>query len=84
MNSLENLQGSLVTSATSLSESSNLYVMIVVDLKSHILHLEDLFFFELISSIRELVIYNGNTCGWQILIGPRMTRPPFLGTACKW
>jgi hypothetical protein len=43
MNSLENLQGSLVTTATSLSESSNLYVMIFVALKSHILHLEDLF-----------------------------------------
>jgi hypothetical protein len=43
MNSLENLQGSLVTTATSLSETSNLYVMIAVALKSHILHLEDLF-----------------------------------------
>jgi hypothetical protein len=42
MNSLENLQGSSVTTATSLSETSNLYVTIVVALKSHILHLEDL------------------------------------------
>jgi hypothetical protein len=43
MNSLENLQGCLVTTATSLSENSNLYVIIFVALKSHILHLEDLF-----------------------------------------